>query len=236
MLEISNFPIFYSYEYDQDYNIDVMSFRRVICDFLEEDDFVNLTDQNGVPFDAEFYGTTKTWKRKMLRNGVHCDHIFQQLTADYLQRNIVLVSALSKDGHDESGEIRIKSNYPVINNEPLYLLYYHEGSFKAGHFQSIRPINGNLNRDPKKIHQQREKSFHCDVCFQRFWTSINLKAHMRTHKGIKKFKCVFCHKDFIQESFWKDHENRCLLARPLEQEYYSYRFHNGTNFTFTKSF
>ena len=212
MLEISNFPIFYSYEYDQDYNIDVKSFRRIVCDLLEEDDFVNLTDQNGEPFDAELYGTSRTWKRNMLRNGVHCDHIFQQLTADYLQRNIVLVSALSKDGHDESGEIRIRSNYPAVNNEPLYLLYYHEGSFKAGHFQSIRPIfDGNSNRNQTKIHQG-EKSFHCYVCSKRFRTSEDWAAHLRTHKGMKNFICVFCHRDFIQESFLKDHEKRCLLV------------------------
>ena len=65
------------------------------------------------------------WKQTMLRNGEHCDHTFQQLTADYLERNIILVSALASDGHDERGEITIESNFKDVTKEPFYLLYFH---------------------------------------------------------------------------------------------------------------
>ena len=80
------------------------------------------------------------WYETMQQDGVHCDHYFQSLTADYLQRDIILVSALPQDGHDERGEIVIESKTKEEDKPNLYLLYYHEGSFANGHFQSIRPL------------------------------------------------------------------------------------------------
>ena len=118
--------------------IDVLSFRKIICDFYDEDEFVNILDEFNLPLTE--YGTPENWKAMMQTNGQHCDHTFQQLTADYLQRDIVLISALCKDGHNERGEILIESHFKDINKQPLYLLYYHEGSFGIGHFQSIRPM------------------------------------------------------------------------------------------------
>ena len=51
-----------------------------------------------------------------------------------------LLSALPQDGHDERGEIVIESKTKDENKPNLYLLYYHEGTFANGHFQSIRPL------------------------------------------------------------------------------------------------
>ena len=112
-------------------NIGVKDFRKIIVSY--SDDHPELVTEYGLPED---------WYETMQQDGVHCDHYFQSLTADYLQRDIILVSALPQDGHDERGEIVIESKTKGENNRtlgPLYLLYYHEGSFANGHFQSIRP-------------------------------------------------------------------------------------------------
>ena len=113
-------------------NIGVKDFRKIIVSY--SDDHPELVTEYGLPED---------WYETMQQDGVHCDHYFQSLTADYLQRDIILVSALPQDGHDERGEIVIESKTKGENNKtlgPLYLLYYHEGSFANGHFQSIRPL------------------------------------------------------------------------------------------------
>ena len=123
--------------------IDVQSFRKIICDFYDKDEFVNILDEFNLPLTE--YGMPENWKSIMQKNGQHCDNTFQQLTADYLQRDIVLISALFKDGHNERGEILIESHFKDITKQPLYLLYYHEGSFGQGHFQSIRPLTDFIN-------------------------------------------------------------------------------------------
>ena len=86
------------------------------------------------------YNLPDDWYENMQQDGVYCDYFFQSLTADYLQRNIILVSVLPQDGHDKRGEIVIESKSKDNNKQDLYLLYYHEGSFHNGHFQSIRPL------------------------------------------------------------------------------------------------
>ena len=126
--------IFYSYDYDQPEQwekekLDVATFRNIIVSLV-----------NDRPDLVTNYNLPEDWHENMQRDGVYCDHFFQSLTADHLQRNIVLVSVLPRDGHDERGEIVIESKYKDENKEDLYLLYYHEGSFLNGHFQSIRPL------------------------------------------------------------------------------------------------
>ena len=109
--------------------LDVKTFRNIIVSY--SDDHPELVTEYGLPED---------WYETMQQDGVHCDHYFQSLTADYLQRDIILVSALPQDGHDERGEIVIESKTKEEDKPNLYLLYYHEGSFANGHFQSIRPL------------------------------------------------------------------------------------------------
>ena len=126
--------ISFSYDYDQPEQwkkekLDVTTFRNIIVSLV-----------NDRPDLVTNYNLPEDWCENMQRDGVYCDHFFQCLTADHLQRNIILVSVLPRDGHDERGEIVIESKTKDANKEDLYLLYYHEGSFPNGHFQSIRPL------------------------------------------------------------------------------------------------
>ena len=126
--------MFYSYDYDQPEQwrkekLDVATFRNIIVSHV-----------NDRPDLVTDYNLPEDWHEKMQRDGVHCDHFFQSLTADHLERDIVLVSAIPRDGHDERGEIVIHSKSKDQSKPNLYLLYYHEGTFANGHFQSIRPL------------------------------------------------------------------------------------------------
>ena len=121
--------IIYSYDYkDQpekwnNEKLDVMTFRQIIVSQLHDrPDLVTVYD---IPED---------WYETMKKDGTYCDYYFQSLTADYLERDIILVSAFSQDGHDEDGKIVIESKNKNEEKEDLYLLYYH-----GQHFQSIRP-------------------------------------------------------------------------------------------------
>ena len=119
----------YSYDYkDQPEKwkkekLDVMTFRQIIVSHVH--DHPELVTDYDLPDD---------WFETMQQDGTYCDHYFQSLTADYLKRDIILISAFSQDGHDEDGRIIIDSKYKDDRKEDLHLLYYHEH-----HFQSIRP-------------------------------------------------------------------------------------------------
>ena len=127
--------VFYSYDCEDQLeqwrrkNLDVGTFRKIIVSLL-----------NDHPDMVANYDMPPDWYEKMQIGGTHCDYFFQSLTADYLHRNIILVSVLPQDGHDKRGEIVIESKSKDNNKQDLYLLYYHEGSFHNGHFQSIRPL------------------------------------------------------------------------------------------------
>ena len=127
--------LFHSYDYEDEpeqwnkEKLDIATFRNIIVSLV-----------NDCPDLVTNYNLPEDWYEKMQRDGVHCDNFFQSLTADYLERDIILVSALPRDGHDERGEIVIHSKSKDQNKPNMYLLYYHEGTFANGHFQSIRPL------------------------------------------------------------------------------------------------
>ena len=82
-----------------------------------------------------------SWKTKMSTDKVFVDNLFIPLSAEVLNRIVVLYPVFVEDGHTD-GKIIISPKSPIVELEPWYILYYSETSFICGHYQSIRPKNG----------------------------------------------------------------------------------------------
>ena len=71
----------------------------------------------------------------MSEDGTFGDHVFLQVAASVLNRQIVIYPVLETDG-DGEGKIVINPGGQTAGN-PLYLLYYSKNSFSSPHYQSI---------------------------------------------------------------------------------------------------
>ena len=76
------------------------------------------------------------WLNRMGTDGEFADHIFLQLTANVLDRNIVIRRVISNEVTTISPVNGIGGHhiYPSLN-----VLFYEETEFIHGHYQSIRP-------------------------------------------------------------------------------------------------
>ena len=112
------------------HDLSVLEIRQLIVEQLgsRENPHVAMIDSD--------YNSIEDWKQKMRQDRVYCDEIFQQLTADYFKRDLVLICAFQEDGYDQIGRIVKKCSFETTG-PPLYLLYYNETRFAEGHFQSI---------------------------------------------------------------------------------------------------
>ncbi len=90
-------------------------------------------------------GSKEDWVLAMSTDRTFVDQLFIQLSAEVLNRPIILYPVLQKDGHFDSGRIVINPKNPIEGMEPIYMLYYSETSFHCGHFQSIRPRGVMIN-------------------------------------------------------------------------------------------
>ena len=75
------------------------------------------------------------WLNRMGTSGEFADHIFLQLTANVLDRNIVIARVISNEITTITPVNGVVGHlYPALN-----VLYYEETDFVHGHYQSIRP-------------------------------------------------------------------------------------------------
>ena len=75
------------------------------------------------------------WLNRMGTSGEFADHIFLQLTANVLDRNIVITRVISNEITTITPVNGVVGHlYPSLN-----VLYYEETDFVHGHYQSIRP-------------------------------------------------------------------------------------------------
>jgi uncharacterized Zn-finger protein len=51
----------------------------------------------------------------------------------------------------------------------------------------------------------RSKGRSCSHCSKTFATNQNLREHMRTHRGEKRFSCPHCSKSFARGDYLRDH-------------------------------
>ena len=81
----------------------------------------------------------EVWKTAMRKNGQYNDHIFLQLTAHWLKRDIIILPWNKNDQPlDRFVEHPITS---VDSDGKYYLLYYPEAWFAQGsHYMSIMPV------------------------------------------------------------------------------------------------
>ena len=131
--------------------MDIKDFRKYICSHLDEAIKVDPTffpecivaskDKGAKRFRDEIEGTPKEWKKRMGKNKVHADEIMFMLSSDYLKREIVLHlvgSGFDKWVYKPNGSMPFEI-------EPMNLLYFSQTRFGVGHFQSIRPVQQNMN-------------------------------------------------------------------------------------------
>ena len=128
---------FHYYSYDDELKkliveekLDVQQFREKVCltifqneemkDFLipSEDDYDNVDIQE--------------WMDNMMTDSFWCDHVFIQLAANYIGRDIIIFQIQKINGHgDDEGKIIIPASESYGK---IYLLNYVDT-----HFQSILP-------------------------------------------------------------------------------------------------
>ena len=61
-----------------------------------------------------------------------------QIAANLLQRDIIVIPTRTESAHNPQGYMLIETN--ICLNEPIYMLYYEEWLYAAGHYQSIRKV------------------------------------------------------------------------------------------------
>ena len=72
------------------------------------------------------------------------DHIFLQLAANVLNRDIVIIPIFRDQAHIQAAGFSVISSSTKNNHSPLFLLQFSDVRFSSPHYQSIRP-NGDEN-------------------------------------------------------------------------------------------
>ena len=80
------------------------------------------------------------WIEAMMLPGNHGDSYALQVAANLLGRDIIIVPSNKMSAHNPYGYILVESC--IVNANPLFLFYYEEHIYDAGHYQSIMPIHG----------------------------------------------------------------------------------------------
>ena len=110
-------------------------FRRMIVNFLQEEVTNNRFDWH---FDYEtYFGTVQQWSARMSQDGQDVDQIFQQLTADFLNRQIISYTVIPNE--NDRDRIIINPREPTTD-EPFHLMLFSEDNFISPHYQSILPL------------------------------------------------------------------------------------------------
>ena len=144
--------------------MNIKDFRKYICSHLDEAIKIDPTffpvcvkaskDRNAKRFRDEIEGTPKEWQKRMGKNKVHADEIMFMLSSDYLKREIVLHlvgSGFDKWVYKPNGSIPFET-------EPMNLLYFSQTRFGVGHFQSIRPVQQNVQNSKEANKMEKDDS------------------------------------------------------------------------------
>ena len=111
-------------------------FRRMIVNFLHEEISNGRFDWDTVY--ETYFGTVDQWAARMSEDGEYLDQVFQQLTADFLNRQIISYSVIPNEG--DSDRVVVNPREPSTD-EPYHLLYFSDTNFNSPHYQSIRPLD-----------------------------------------------------------------------------------------------
>lgn len=60
------------------------------------------------------------------------------------------------------------------------------------------------------------KPYKCDQCFMTFMTKYNLKHHLDSHNGQRKYCCSYCGKNFTQKGRLIEHERSHTGEKPYK--------------------
>ena len=90
-----------------------------------------------------------------MNDGVFGDAYSLQIAANILQRDIIIIPTEKDSAHNPMGYILIESSNCL--NEPMYMQYFEETIYGAGHYQSIKP-ESNCNQILKHYNWKRNKS------------------------------------------------------------------------------
>ena len=82
------------------------------------------------------------WIESQEKEGVFGDIYSLQISANILQRDIIIIPTQQKSAHNPLGYILIESS--VCVDDPIFLLYFEEAVYGTGHYQSIKPINNDI--------------------------------------------------------------------------------------------
>ena len=81
------------------------------------------------------------WIESMMIPGTFGDAYSLQIAANILARDIILLPTKPESAHNTHGYILIESC--TYNSNPVFMLYFEEYVYGAGHYQSVVPLDGN---------------------------------------------------------------------------------------------
>ena len=113
---------------------DSQKFREKIVDFGYN--LFIITGRLDWPYEDN--ETPEDWIEKMKRSGEFGDHIFLQLTANVLNRDIIIIPTFRDPAHIQASGFTIITSAHKNNQDPLFLLQFSDARFESPHYQSLR--------------------------------------------------------------------------------------------------
>ena len=133
---------------------DAQTFRDQISD-LGYNLFI-CTDRLVWPYENN--ETPEDWVAKMKMNSEYGDQIFLQLTANVLNRDIIIIPVFRDQAHIQASGFSIINSASTNHQVPLFLLQFSDARFSDPHYQSIRPSSNLENIVLQYIRENRSQN------------------------------------------------------------------------------
>uniref|UniRef100_A0A182QVC2 C2H2-type domain-containing protein n=1 Tax=Anopheles farauti TaxID=69004 RepID=A0A182QVC2_9DIPT len=128
--------------------------------------------------------------------------------------------AKEESGSEESGS----EQQPVVNPKPE--TNGDEGGEHPARVDSKQERSPDVDGEAHRRRQDKRADVVCAFCMRRFWSTEDLRRHMRTHSGERPFQCDVCNRRFtLKHSMlrhWKKHGRSAPVVSSIKQWHHHY--------------